>query len=347
MENKYATIHLFHEIKNSYYTAFQNLTNAMLDMDKPDKKAIQQFMLENTFAVSDDKNLNEVLKFIEELTTPSNDLNRLCLLKKENDLYSTSVKDEIDEDISATVPILLTWYEKRYLKTLLKNDSFCYFLGEDVVNKLSASLKNVEPFHWDSCFITKGQSSRDDLHDSKVLGSMLLLSEAIQKRKLISCINHTKFGDITNNSIAPYRFMYSPQKRQLQLIAVSLEQKRLVLLNIASLSKIKLGPSHSLTNNDFLVYINKRKQTQEPLVLELKNYRNGVERCFILFSSMDKKAYYDEDRDIHILHIFYYDFEEYDIIQKILLLGECVTVISPERIRQQLIQIALKALANY
>lgn len=79
-----------------------------------------------------------------------------------------------------------------------------------------------------------------------------------------------------------------------------------------------------------------RRHTVE-LSLLIRNRRNAVERSFALFASYDKSSRYLKDDDTYRLTVKYYDFEENELLEKILSLGAAVTVLAPENLRQKII----------
>lgn len=66
----------------------------------------------------------------------------------------------------------------------------------------------------------------------------------------------------------------------------------------------------------------------------------------MMFASYDKEASYDEEQDIYTLTIYYYDFDRGDILRQILSLGSAATVLSPDDMRQEIIDRLLAAWQN-
>ena len=88
-------------------------------------------------------------------------------------------------------------------------------------------------------------------------------------------------------------------------------------------------------------FINAKKNISDPLVLKIEDNKNTLDRCFNLFSSYDKKYYYDEEDNL-ILTIYYHDFDEAEIIRDILSLGKSAVVLSPEFVRKEVIKRILR-----
>ena len=73
------------------------------------------------------------------------------------------------------------------------------------------------------------------------------------------------------------------------------------------------------------------------LLLNLKN--NAAERAFFLFAPYDKEASFDEENGVYTLTVFYYDFDEQEMIGQILSLGSAARVLAPEKMRQEIIAV--------
>ena len=105
--------------------------------------------------------------------------------------------------------------------------------------------------------------------------------------------------------------------------------------------------------NDFITTTTQEEETQyyekhqKSVTLCLKRKTNAIERCFSMFFPFDKKAVVsDEELSQYLLTIYYYDFDEDDIINRILSLGSAVTVLEPEAMKQKIIS-RLKASLSY
>jgi len=66
-----------------------------------------------------------------------------------------------------------------------------------------------------------------------------------------------------------------------------------------------------------------------------------------MFSSFEKSARYLKEKNRHEIRIYYYDFEEAEIISRILYLGKNVVVTEPQHIRENIISRVKEALKVY
>ena len=83
MKNNEIKLKLFHEIKNSYFTAYQVLSNMLNDGPITESDIEQVFLNEDTISFQD-TNTDEITKFITYLINDANDSSSPSLLKPES-----------------------------------------------------------------------------------------------------------------------------------------------------------------------------------------------------------------------------------------------------------------------
>ena len=250
-------------------------------------------------------------------------------------------------------PFLLNIYEKRALKTLLQDNRFRNLASQNLLEFLDEQFSEIHPYEWNDFLMFRGNTEYDELADKKVQKNIKIIMSAILNRNSIKCIN-TKAVDYQNEEqiIYPYKLMYSPVTGKVQLLATKKDINRIILLNVIALENVSEDHSHNLSDDEFADLLEAQKES-EPIIIEIKNFdtkgkkTNAVERFFMMFSNQNKKATYDEVTDTYKVELYYYKFDEYDIINKLLQLGPSVTVISPDKIIDKLIEKVSKAYKNY
>ena len=348
--NKSVHLDLFHEIKNNSFIAFQNLSNAFLDTQNLTEQEIKNLFLQHASSNNKNKDVSSLNEFVEWLLADARDSQGISLLKPDENTSNAYIPSVLSDDIEAMpipVPYLLTIFEKRYLKTLLLDDSFASLLSHNTKDKLENLLQNVPPFEWETAIAFRGQESNNDLQNNDILEKLKVILEAMKLNKCIYCNNYARTKVYEEELIYPYRIMYSPISRQIQLIGTDANAKRIILLTIEKLSNIRIATKDNLNDEIFKSLIQKRKQDKQPIVLEIEAKNNAIERTFMQFSNIQKSSYYDNKRNLHVMSLYYYDFDEDDIITKILFLGDAITVISPIHIRQKIKDTINKTLQLY
>lgn len=265
--------------------------------------------------------------------------------------YTTAIKCD---DGPATVPILLNIYEKRYLKTLLSQDVFKKVASNELVEALNKELYDVEPFDWDSLIVHRG---RWEPHMDIGFGcadNLVKILSIIENRRKMQCIYNGGPMAGCKQLIIPYKIMISPFTSKIQLMALPDNEKRIILMNVDRFEMIEPADEHGYSDENFQEMLEKKKSSA-PLVLEIRDKdktntrRNGIIRAFTMFSNHKTYSYCEsnsEDAEYR-MEVEYYDFDEDDIVQKMLQLGQVVTVISPSHIRRRVAESIRAAYRNY
>lgn len=144
----------------------------------------------------------------------------------------------------------------------------------------------------------------------------------------------------------PFRLEYHAQKHYFSYIVYE-ELRGFQRINATAIKEIVFLSGPPIGNNlseKFQKFLNQHKTS---LTLALSPKWNAVERCFLLFSSYEKEAVYEEDTDRYQLMLYFYDFDTEDVLNDIISLGSAVTLISPENLRQRIIKRLLAAYQWY
>lgn len=310
---------LFQKNKNIYFECIVDIINDMM-------------LNEHTYTR---KELNEYFN-IRNLSDENrdslyDDCDTSMLTEVEGQKEVSRTSRQFKPRVELPIPILLTSCELEYLREALKDELFRQLLSEDTIVSLEDYFANHQgAFNIEEVTLYKNRkmNSYGDLRHN-----LRLIIRAIVENKKIKYNNIVK-GELYHNRVSsPYRLLYSTRLNRLQLIVKPEKQDRMVLINIESIQEMEVLEEDCDYGMEELL-----KERRKTLVLEIENTKNSVERCFSLFSHLQKTAEYKESEDIHLLKVIYYDFDEKDIIKDILSMGSSVIVLEPADIREQIIQ---------
>lgn len=318
---------LFNEVKNPYYTCIQYILNDMKDGKVFGSREIQEYLDNYTF-------------------DPETDEKRLVDYKM-MDKLPFYIKDRIVYSyLNKRVPIRLTTVEIDYLKNMLSDTRGRFLLSKDNLRKLDYKLfnKSIDELH--EFYLERNvDGNGDDITSEELIQNIRTIIKAIKENKNIIYTNNAANGKRYDNQICtPYKIMYSNKAKVFQLIAIPNKEKRIILMNISRLSNIDItldGVRYS--DNLAEELLKEKKNLNEPIILEIEDKNNSIERCFSMFSCYHREAYIDQNTKKHIMKIFYYTFEEQEIVKDILSLGDAVIVKSPDNIREKVIEKIKKA----
>ena len=234
------------------------------------------------------------------------------------------------------IPQLPSICELQWLKNLLLDENFSFLLTPALHQKLAHCLENVAPL-FSSVSWQKLQNTGDDTSDPRLCQYLRTLQQAFLEQRQIDYVNKDCHGKLHTGTVSPCRLEYDLKGNKYRIIIWNETEQRAIKMNLANLQKLSLSsrailPCLSEKLNLFF------QQHQTIISLSLENKVNAVERCFLLFSSYDKETFVDDDRQTYTLKITCYDFDRYELLEKILSLGSAVTVLAPNDFHQEIIQ---------
>ena len=175
-------------------------------------------------------------------------------------------------------------------------------------------------------------SNSDDITNSSFVKNFKIILKAIHRNKLLY-YNNNAFNPVTSINTGlftaiPYAIEYSILEDKFRVSMYSLDQNRPIMVNLDKLCIVTIGKTAPKTREEILTAIEK-KRAKEPLTLLIRDEKKNqiIERCFALFSNYDREGQYEKQDNSYILKVFYYTFDEPEIIRKILMLGTDVEVI--------------------
>ena len=92
-------------------------------------------------------------------------------------------------------------------------------------------------------------------------------------------------------------------------------------------------------------FLSTRKSEVTFRLVDKKN-TNAFDRCYSLFSAYDKEACAEEE-NVYTIKVHFQDFDQQEIISRLLFLGSAVTVLEPEDIKDEMIECLKQAWEYY
>lgn len=329
---------LFNEVKNRYFhLVFQILSLAKNGLTEEeiikivDKEEYEEKLIGKDFKTFDGLLLNEYKK----------DENFNLLVRNEKKFYPIiNNKDKV-------LPVRFTLIEKIWLKNFINDNTVKRLLGEEIIKKLEEELKDVENIEIDSILdVTNAANRKEKVFNYEFEKNFWIIVEGIIKEKPICYCNVDREGKVYKNKLAiPLRIEYSIKSGNFLLSIYDLKENRPILVNINTMSSVSIEEDIpiNITRKEIRSKIKKERYSKEPIVIELEDKRGAMERFFMSFSQYERTARNLEDKKYEI-KVNYYNFEEEEIIDKIVSLGPFVKVISPIDVKNKVIKKVVRAL---
>ena len=233
---------------------------------------------------------------------------------------------------------------------MLDDKEYSFLLPSKLHKKIRDRLKDIEPLIVYPYAWRRLHSNTLDSHTRAILIKYI---QALTNQKQIYYEDEGLTGVLYQRKASPNYLEYDLAKNKYNLILWDSDNQCVIRLNAAKLHNIKILNDEPVPYDIFEKVEKFYEQHKTFFKIKLKNNTNAVERCFQIFSNYDKDAFaYNEDEngeglDTYELKIWYYDFDRQEIIEKILSLGSSITVLEPEDLRKEIIDILKKAYKKF
>nr|WP_092069618.1 WYL domain-containing protein [Dendrosporobacter quercicolus]NSL47533.1 WYL domain-containing protein [Dendrosporobacter quercicolus DSM 1736]SDL93213.1 WYL domain-containing protein [Dendrosporobacter quercicolus] len=235
-------------------------------------------------------------------------------------------------------PFLLTEYQKRWMRAIVKDKRFLLFIDESQYQLYEELLSNVEPLYDSRHFITVDMANDGDDYESKEYRLIFKsIMQGIQDNKIILITYESGKGNRLSGYFAPYKLEYSIKDDKFRLCGIRVRQGRmrsLYKLNLSRMRSVEIMDNHRPEN--LASYVRSLRMPL-PVEIEITNERNGFERIFTQLSNFERVSEYDENTKRCLMKIYYYEVDEMELLITLLSFGPVIKVIGPEHFKEQLI----------
>ncbi|EKQ54748.1 MULTISPECIES: WYL domain-containing protein [unclassified Clostridium] len=329
---------LFHEYKNKYF----HLVFRILNLSKNGlyKDEIIRLIEKEEY---DEKIIGKDFKTFEGmLLNQYSKIDNFNLLEERDGKYYSILNNED----SVPLKVRFSKLEKSWLNGMIKEPVVQALLGKGTLEKLEAALIEVKEGSNQVIEFTNKVKNDFELDLEKLSKDFYTILEGIINEKPIIYSNVDKNGNEYNNQLAlPTRIEYSLKDDKFRASLYSLEEKRSIMVNLHTLKEVKIAQNvnSKVKREDVLKKLKEKKYSEIPITIELEDIRGAMERCFMSFSSFERNSRTISENKYEI-DIYYYTFEEDEIIRKIMSLGPYVKVKEPDRVREIVIDKIKRAL---
>lgn len=246
--------------------------------------------------------------------------------------------------ISAPVPIAISNLEKRWLKSMLMDKRGAFLIPDSLRKKLLSKLKAVEPLSFNAFEAIR--ETGDPTDDDKFQSVLATVWKALVEKRRISYESLDAKGQSHSGTVSPCRLEYDATENRYRLIVWLEDEKRSVKINVSRIKSVKCTeePIPDNTEKQFQKFLDSHRKS---FTMRLYNENNAIDRAFTLFASYDKTADYDDMSDTYEMTLYYYDFDEHEILQAVFSLGSAAVVIEPQDLRNRVIAHWKKAAELY
>ena len=329
---------LFHEYKNKYF----HLVFRILNLAKNGlyKEEIIKLIENEEY---DEKIIGKDFKTFEGmLLNQYNKVDNFNFLEERDGKYYSI----LNNGNSIPLKVRFSKLEKSWLSRMIKEPVVQAFLGEETLEKLEAAFIEMKEESNQVIEFTNKVKNDFEVDLEKLSKVFYIILEGIINEKPIIYSNVDRNGNEYKNQLAlPIRIEYSLKDDKFRASLYSLEEKRSIMVNLHTLKEVKIAQNvtSKIKREDVLKKLKEKKYSEIPITIELEDIRGAMERCFMSFSSFERNSR-TISKNKYEIDIYYYTFEEEEVIRKIMSLGPYVKVKAPNRVRDIVIDKIKKAL---
>lgn len=333
---------LFNKYKNKNFAYMTNYINNCIN---DDSLALTPEELHRQLSGSSQSSFEEFIQAILNTASVQNNYNASIL-------YNNGKTMQPVRQIS--VPVRATIAEKAWLYYILQDSKSDLFINQELKERLITALsKNINLSDYPL------QPEYIDIREFAPQNRMMISDNLILHfRTIVDAIKNHKYLTVTNNSysgqvylqqkVIPYKLEYSAQFDSFSLSCFPLEAKRPVKMNLKNISEVIIGEQVE-AYEEFIINFEKQlsdAKAKQPVTIEIINQAEAYDRCTYLFSSFDTFCY-DKGNEKLVMNIYYYRFQQEEIVRNILFMGHYVKVISPQALVDDVISAIKGSYDNY
>ena len=304
---------MYHEIYGKYYQIIHNLLNSKPQTEKEINDYIRSQGFDESFLYLNAQML----------------VDEYHLFVKKGDLFYPLTNSKI--------PLFLTNEQKNWLNTMLFDEKVKLFLSDERRNYYQKEFAgNV--LYDDKTYQYLFQDVDKDEITPKMSNVFRFVKNAIMQEMDINLTFISSKNYYTHKKVAPYKIEYSMQDQKMRLIAVEYrngEPKRIIRIKLASIVGYRMV--ERVKKIDFKYFL-QEEVLKEPLIIEVYPILNGIERVFIELSNYKREAFYDKERNLSIMKIYYEKVDEMDLVLKMLSFGKVVKILSDGFIKEEVLR---------
>lgn len=296
---------LFSEIFGCYYKVITEIVNnSPLSMEE-----IREIINENGFAES-------CFHLLPKLET-------LPFIEKRDDKYYSLLENKIK------MPI--TNIEKSWLKSISQDSRFDLFVDDYDRSK----LEGIEPLYEQDLFRYYDKySDGDDFDNYYYQKYFRKINNAIENKIVVKIVYQSpKQEKITIGHYIPLKFEFSPKDDKFRFFAARIIKGKImdyVCLNMGRILDVRSSNEIFKGKPNFEPHIYKF-DCEEPIIVEIYNDRNAIERFMVEFSTYRKNSEFDDNTQTCTTKIYYRKTDEIEVLIKLLSFGPTLKVLGSER----------------
>lgn len=295
---------LFSEVYGRYYQALYHVLRAA--ERALDRQALERIVAERGFGESRLHLLPRIMR---------GDWN---LLEKTPDGYRSRIRP---------IERPLTYLEKAWLKSILRDERMRLFLEADDLRALEEALEDVRPLFYAEDFLYFDRFSDGDPYgDAIYRQNFKTILRALKAGESVWIAYETRRGYRGEGEYLPCRMIYSEKDDKFRVSVIPRGTRAGAPMATLNLARVQ---SAALAGNAEVRRLAGAARAKRFIRMEISKERNALERCMLHFSCYEKRTEYHEETGRYLCTIFYEAEDEPDVLIQVLSFGPVIRVTEP------------------
>lgn len=238
--------------------------------------------------------------------------------------------------LSQPVRVPFTSLQKSWLKTLLEDERIGLFFTDEQLELLRQLLADTAPLYDPSAFQYFDHYQDRDVINSSFRQHFQLILKAIEQHQTLKLSYYSVKGRLMEFTYLPCRIEYSAKDGKFRLYALYRRRNgwRMDILHIGRILKIE-ETGYYIEEPIDMDQFTEDSLCQEPIVIEISDDRNALERTMLHFSCYQKKVERIDETGKYRCSIYYDKTRETELLIQVLAFGPVVRVLGPDSFLNQ------------
>lgn len=229
----------------------------------------------------------------------------------------------------------LTALQREFLVAIMQDKRSAAFFDKEERERLVGSLSAKPLYDADKVVSVDASLDADDFADEQYAQYFRTLLDAAHSGRLVSISFTGGKGRRVRGDFLPCKIEYSPKDDKMRLLAVRIGKRGaascITTINLSRIDSLSICERVLEEEVDFDA-LRRASRENEPIVVEIINHRNALERFMVQFASYEKHTRDTDEEEKYICTLYYNKEDETELVIRLLSFGPRVRVLSPQSV---------------
>lgn len=239
--------------------------------------------------------------------------------------------------------------ERAWLKKVLTDPKADLFLSPALKEKLQKRLA-ADPSVPDLATYLDVRKASRQASFTDIAPAFRRLVQALEEGRYVDVVNESNKGPVYHNhDVIPHKLEYDIRRDRFYFSCFPTDAGRPVKMDLKRLTSVTLGRPIEDYDKKIAALVKEQLYMMReavPVRLKIADAQDALDRCAYLFSAYDTVCHRTEEGDL-VMDVTYYQFQRQSLVRLILYLGPYATVVSPEDMRAEIIDLVRRSYESY